>query len=360
MAGIADRVVDDAGMWSLILFRSSLVKAWNEADVERDELGRFASSPAYFNSKDVFRDIAGFAGEREPKELLGKFLKDVGFPDNLPWGSAVPGWVVTEEIAQQYRQEGLTDEEAEAKATGDVYRALCYASNMEVKEDGSIRANSFEEVGNRLTLAEAMDSGHIAIAIDPDDFEQVLAESAFLNQHDTGTSSGMYDPDWRSIQEYAVLDVPLNASPEERPIYGAVFTDEQNDKDWNNLDANDPYAYTLRVDNPNLEQYGSWRVELKDDVRERTTVTLGDSLTTSRLAQPINSELTEEAFTVMGGYRPSNTFINPSAYVEAQVHGGVSVDDIARIHVPVEDVTRAIEMMSDAGGVQIPVVGYDY
>jgi hypothetical protein len=101
-------------------------------------------------------------------------------------------------------------------------------------------------------------------------------------------------------------------------------------------------------------------VQLDDSVRERTTITLGDSLGTSRLAQPINSQpVDDDAFTVMGGYRGTmSVFGKASDYVEAQVHGGVSLKDIVAVHVPTEQVTDA-EYMLEENGIDIPVIPYE-
>lgn len=138
----------------------------------------------------------------------------------------------------------------------------------------------------------------------------------------------------------------------ERPVYG--FVDSPGP-------ADDPL------------DYGNAKIVLNPDVKERSTVTLGDSLDISRAAW--DAPFADTAAPLLASnpnpsdiFYPSQGVIPTSltstenisrdfGYVEAQIHGGLKTSDIARVEFydkPKPEVAEAL----DAKGIPYKVIGY--
>lgn len=141
----------------------------------------------------------------------------------------------------------------------------------------------------------------------------ILADGRFKTQHETGTSNGMLDPTRRDEREAQMFGVPMT-----RPFYGYVLHP--------NAEGERPTYQS---------SYGEVAVVFNDDVRMRTTITGGDSLTRAATAPlPVNEiagasdERIRAAFTEGGGdFYGSSAF----TYIEAQIHGPLTVADIDHV-----------------------------
>jgi hypothetical protein len=134
----------------------------------------------------------------------------------------------------------------------------------------------------------------------------------------------MLNHDVRAVDELAHHGIRPDASGPERPVYG--------------------YVGVSGSEHPkSVQHYGEVTLVLKDKVRERTTVTLGDSLNTHSNPVPIDAKLTprevsdatartiyRNEFTTVakGGYTPIDRGMT---YIEAQIVGGVKRSDIEEI-----------------------------
>jgi hypothetical protein len=107
------------------------------------------------------------------------------------------------------------------------------------------------------------------------------------------------------------------------------------------------------TENSFVNQYGDIRVVLNDSVRENTTYSVGDSLRTGVISQPLAGGWREDSWTQSGGLMfgsPYHTGGRLAAdYVEAQVHNGVRVSDIAEIYVPANLYDSVSQMVADSG-----------
>ena len=117
------------------------------------------------------------------------------------------------------------------------------------------------------------------------------------------------------------MGVPEDISDALRPIYGAV----------------DPAR--LGYDD-NAAHYGNVKWVLKDDVKNRTTLTWGDSLEVAQaddaVAVPWNQFATNPAAWTDSYMQEQLAALTPSRewevkYVEAQIHGGVRLSDVAHV-----------------------------
>lgn len=117
----------------------------------------------------------------------------------------------------------------------------------------------------------------------------------------------------RDAYEQHVMGL-AGTKPEHRPIYGSV------------------------TDAPESNPYGNYQVELKPHVRNRTTVTMGDSFNTRRIPKPIDDvpHLSHDEVREMTDRDEVNhlgTNGVAKTYMEAQVHGGLRPSDVARVHI---------------------------
>jgi hypothetical protein len=157
------------------------------------------------------------------------------------------------------------------------------------------------------------DKPSIRIRVSAEVLDHVLTDGRFKTQHETGRSGGSFSPNLRDDHEERMF-----GAPKTRPVYG--YTPAQTDSG--------------RVSYENQSIYGEISVVLKPEVAARTTLTLGDSLYTPKPPAPViatdvhkvSDERLVAAATNLGYTAP---------YIEAQIHGGVTVDDIDHVIFPI-------------------------
>ena len=166
--------------------------------------------------------------------------------------------------------------------------------------------------------------GRVMVKVPDDAVEGILADGV-KNQFQTQTSRGSLNAPSRAVNELAHHGIMPNAPADTRPVYGFVSRD------------GDEHPVSV-------SQYGEVTLVLRDDVRTRTTVTVGDSLNSHATPIPLNGPVTArqvadasantpfmDAFYAVqrDGYR---AFGNVGRiYMEAQIMGGVKRSDIERI-----------------------------
>lgn len=161
----------------------------------------------------------------------------------------------------------------------------------------------------------------------------ILGDGRLKSQFEThtGISAGVFGDETRGPAEKDFFGFDGSKQPvEHRPIYGYLETKASRGK------AEDPYAM--------VNEYGGVAIELKPHVHDRTTVFFGDSLTDHINGEPVHN--------LRGIPQPMNKVTNLAVpymhladplkakklsdvtdiYTEAQIHGGVSVGDIAAVH----------------------------
>jgi hypothetical protein len=144
----------------------------------------------------------------------------------------------------------------------------------------------------------------------------ILNDGRLKAQGETGTSMGMLSPNFRRTKEQNMFDL----SEDPKLVYG--YLGEEG--------GGNPFSGKYQM----LRQYGDVIIELKPSVLDRTTTTMGDSLLykTTEVAPirvgDVSSSTDTRLFTASEEYERYSP-----PYFEAQVHGGVSIDDIARIYI---------------------------
>jgi hypothetical protein len=163
--------------------------------------------------------------------------------------------------------------------------------------------------------------------------EKIFADGRLKTQHETKSSMGALNPDLRNIQEFAMFSI--HPAAKQRPIYGTV-------------------RRGLTEDNViNTAQYGAATIVLKGGNEKRTTWTQADSLsqqaTASTLAPGMSTwdgmhnqsihQKTKDAYfysrEVALALEELGAPLDERGwpFIEAQIHNGVSVDDISHIVV---------------------------
>lgn len=153
----------------------------------------------------------------------------------------------------------------------------------------------------------------------------------FLSQHDTGDTSGEYDPEMRRDVEKQLFGT--SKTEKRRPIYG--YVDHPGDS----------------IADGNVETYGELKAVLKPSVRQRTTMTWGDSLDASTKPVALTDAAAgrfEEGHTYLGGRRPG--------YIEAQYHGGLPTKDIEHLEINTSDEAdnRRVDHEAVAAALKVP------
>ena len=187
----------------------------------------------------------------------------------------------------------------------------------------------------KRTVTDYVKGAHIEIRVDPDIFEEkIIPDGRLKNQFETKgwtrASESLEEGNRQRVEEN-VFGLSKDVAPEDHPIYGYL----------NNPD-------TGRA--PKVEGYGHVILVLNDDVRDRSTFTMGDELAVTdggtranMMPSPMNDPdvksvpITGPAYARVSpieGRLKSGGFVG---YAEAQIHGGVSLKDIKEVRFNFED-----------------------
>ena len=168
------------------------------------------------------------------------------------------------------------------------------------------------------TIQSLIDDAQIAVRVTVEALTGILRGRRFKTTHTTGTSGGLVNADDRTVTE-----TQLFGEHEHHPVYAYLTTDD---------DRGGPGSTAM---------YGGIKVVLRNAVRDRSTVSSEDSLNMGVLPSPatavdrysfrwLHPGTSEYAASMITGVATGNAY----AYFEAQVHGGVTVDDIDEVWVP--------------------------
>lgn len=207
----------------------------------------------------------------------------------------------------------------------------------------SYRNMSVEEytIAADKAVKELVDKADVYIRVNPKNLKSILEDGRFKSQFETNTSKGHLNHFFRKGHEKKIFGYETKMAPELRPIYG--YLNEG----------------TNGIQKGGLGQYGRIRIKFKDSVRSRTTFTIGDSIddiggnqahavfqpeslrNPSRLADypSYNISLDKKDYNYIGKSWQKDPLDYVSVnkkegfeYWEAQIHRGVSTDDIEHIY----------------------------
>jgi Protein of unknown function (DUF3626) len=163
--------------------------------------------------------------------------------------------------------------------------------------------------------------GAVRVRVKVSRLDQILLDERLKTQHDTGTSGGYYAPEVRDQHETHMFGSAV------RPVYGYV----------------DPHAVGGKECEAHI--YGKVMIGLRAEVSARTTVTFGDSLYETDPPAPLplgavsssSRKRVADAVSVPWGGKKDVRQALKQSYVEAQIHGGVSLKDVAFVQITRSD-----------------------
>lgn len=145
---------------------------------------------------------------------------------------------------------------------------------------------------------------------------EIFNDGEFYNQHQSETARGMP----RSVKgEASMLGLPEGTTAEGLPKYGYMGGDTEA-----------------------TNMYGAIKLTFKDEVKKRSTFTIGDSLMTDPLPSKMTEPRWQSVQTSSAGIDPLTDYheslMNGDLeYMEAQIYGKLTPDDIESVEVLDED-----------------------
>ena len=182
-------------------------------------------------------------------------------------------------------------------------------------------------VNQKLKEYTSLKNTEIVTRVKSKDVMLILNDKRFKSQFEVKTSSGTYSPSIRANVELIGQNISYLEDIKKRPIYGSL-------KHKNNNGEIDLKEYTSD------EGYGNCIFVLNDTLRDRTTITFGDSfdkaLTSSPLNNPDISSVDFRDYKINEYKHLSEDDIRDmfmsksrqSGYPEVQICGGVSIHDV--------------------------------
>jgi hypothetical protein len=289
-------------------------------------------------------------------------------------------WKVEQQTIDKMKAMGLSDRAAKRAATGALLAAKAYARVKNFAEAmnkiAKTMAEEFPEdrwfggyykraLVTREVLKDKLKTAVPVISADFDSALEIISDKRFKTQWETGSSNGLYEPSTREKREFGLLAVDPKTPKGKRPIYGFMATDDDGKTPMTKPHNMDLFA----VNNRAITQYGDVRFVLKPETRDRTTFTMQDSLDVIALPQPLSDNPTDEQIDMAGFWQnvtDSHDGFFREPYVEAQVSGGVSMEDVERIVVSVpyytdypEAQARFLKRKVDALRAELDAAGYE-
>lgn len=147
----------------------------------------------------------------------------------------------------------------------------------------------------------------------------ILQDGRFKTRFEgSGSLASFDDLEKRAETEQKFYGYTLNLPVQERPIFGYLSCQANGDATHGHLI---------------LEAYGSAAIRFKDEIKARTTFCIGDSL----MQQDAPIAYSEDAL--------PERIDEIIPYVEAQFHGGVTVEDIAEVVFLLERSNASIQSL---------------
>lgn len=226
----------------------------------------------------------------------------------------------------------------EARIEDDIER---FADGQPVDQVKTRMAQELDKIFSGRKIATRMSEQGLLAA---------LRDGRFKTQFETGASGlmGAYVPDERAAVEERLFGIPRTGFPaSRRPFYGYVLTSGTN---------------ASPADDAILNAYGPVQVVFKDQVRTRTTAMIGDSINDEDRARPSPVNAPQFWSFKPSRLRPGDydhdvtgAVFRGGQYAEAQIHDGVSTDDIDEVTFASAP-SPTLQQAMDAHGVRWRVI----
>lgn len=240
--------------------------------------------------------------------------------------AAKPIWMPSPEVAEAMDKSQSKWLEQHAKASGTTAEKL--------------KADWTSEVQEMVAKAK------VYIRMPPEVLDSVLTEGRYKSQFETNSSyGGDVQVDSRRGFEYHQMGVPKDIPDQERPVYGYA-----SDREPHRQSKSPTGDWILPQGNhDSTSGYGQVVVEYKDSIKDRSTITFGDSMNSAEetLPTPMRSpDYRSLSFAVWGDEAPETPneikmgSVEGSAtkedysYAEVQIQRGASAKEIAKAWFP--------------------------
>jgi TP901 family phage tail tape measure protein len=175
-----------------------------------------------------------------------------------------------------------------------------------------------------------------------------------------GTPESLLNDPKRLQIEQNVFGIPMDAPGNVRPIYGTAATTKlpwgirgqsgTNASSFENLYGNVGSEY--------LDRYGDISLLLKNSVKKRSTFTLGDTFSPNNFQNNENKSIpapfgTRNRSKILAAMSKGN--FNATNFVEAQIFGGLSFDEVKKIIVQDPSLIPVLEQALAQAGLNVPV-----
>lgn len=233
------------------------------------------------------------------------------------------GWTLRPEMEQVFEAEHERSWEPDGKGgynlvpDTDTFYGRYMVDNPDATYEQAFQAYL---QANEETFGRIVDQSNVFIRMHEETLSSLLDRGRFMNVHQAGALNAISEhedggngAERRRAYEDDVFGGSL-------PVYGHLYE---------GLDGIDPYTmHNLGDPQASLGWYGEVSVRLKRDrVVDRTTTLVGDSFANQSIATP--SKMTDPKWTsVPGAIHDWSATTDGSSYWEAQIHGGVTLDDI--------------------------------
>jgi hypothetical protein len=210
-------------------------------------------------------------------------------------------------------------------------------AELEKESTKNLSDNEINKVKENLNVI--LSGRNVAMNFFEDSLEALLdSKGKFMNQFEIGESMGEYNPELRMEIEERTNGLSENTPPSERPKYGHLINDN------------------YQADNMNYEafNYGAIRFIFNESIKDKVTYTFGDSLfneesIANSLEKPSLGVFTEQQLKKLASLNPEdlknlshqelqkileNALRIDVAYIEAQIHGSLTLDDVASVDIP--------------------------
>lgn len=138
------------------------------------------------------------------------------------------------------------------------------------------------EIASDIRMKMNSNQGDIAIRVSAEDLFDTVVQDDYLNAFQRGDSSSVpFNSVYRAEIEKLTQNIPSGTRGDKRPVYGYLQTSEHENYDGK------------------VSQYGEYMMGIKHRVRDRATMTVGDSFLKGKAMRLQNSELPNWAIMAM-------------------------------------------------------------
>lgn len=298
--------------------------------------------------------------------------------------------------------DGMPEQDARNYSSMLSKRALNYARRLTSLANFEKRVSTKQEQGLTLEaekmltgqmageglIKHTLQNGRVAVGLKADALLSIIngdGQYRTLFENPSIRNAGVApDPAGRARNEQINFGIPLDANPTTRPAFGYLVSDGFENEDWfKALSPEEQKKYKEVVSINAIGRvgqrvgsgigrpaFGEARVVLKRDVMDRTTYAVDGTLATGTFPRPVTAEPTKESMALAGVYGRDPGFtmgrgeglinevdgsIDPTlSFIEAQVHGRFTLDDVEAIYVTAEKAPE-IESALRAKGIGIEV-----